>query len=75
MQATGRIAPIDPVIVAAQFLSATHGFILLSLAGGFDRRSDGLAVIGALAVNLVVGLGDERSAAERSLAAARATAR
>ena len=78
MQATGRIAPIDPVIVAAQFLSATHGFILLSLAGGFDRRSDGLAVIGALAVNLVVGLGDERAAAERSLAAAaaaRATAR
>ena len=75
MQQAGRIDPADPELVAAQFLSATHGFILLSLAGGFEGRSDGVAVIGSLAVNLTVGLGDARAAAERSFAAAAAAAR
>jgi AcrR family transcriptional regulator len=68
--ASGRIRQIDPVVAAGQFLSATHGYLLLEIAGAFGQERDGLQVIRAVAVNLMVGLGDERAAAERSLGAA-----
>src|SRR4051794_20584765 len=70
VQEAGRIRPVESVVAAGQFLSATHGYVLLRIAGAFGREEDGLHVIGPLAVNLMVGLGDERAAAERSLAAA-----
>jgi AcrR family transcriptional regulator len=70
--AAGRIDPVDPIVAAAQHLSATHGFILLALAGAFGDPDEALLVAGAMAVNLMVGLGDDRAAAERSLAAAAA---
>jgi len=67
--AAGRIRPIDSVLAAGQFLSATHGYVLLQIAGAFGEWGEDVPVIGPLGVNLMVGLGDAREAAERSLAA------
>lgn len=65
----GRIRPQEPTRAATQILSATHGFVLLAMSGIIDP--DGLQdVMVPLAINLVVGLGDTRRRAERSLAAA-----
>jgi AcrR family transcriptional regulator len=65
----GRIRPQEPAPAATQILSATHGFVLLAMSGIIDRQ--GLQdVMAPLAINLVVGLGDTRRRAERSLAAA-----
>lgn len=65
----GRIRPHEPTAAATQILSATHGFVLLAMSGFIDPQ--GLQdVMIPLAVNLVVGLGDTRRRAERSLAAA-----
>ena len=66
---SGRIDPIDPVIAAGQFLSATHGFVLLEIAGVFGADGGGLNTALPLAVNLMVGLGDNREAAAASLRA------
>lgn len=70
IEASGRIRPVDSPLAAGQFLSATHGYILLAIGGVFGREEDGLEVIAALAVNLMVGLGDSREAVARSVAAA-----
>jgi AcrR family transcriptional regulator len=69
----GRIRPIETTVVAGQFLSATHGWVLLAIAGAFDLGDEGRDILAQLAVNLMVGLGDSRLAAEHSLAAAGAT--
>jgi AcrR family transcriptional regulator len=66
----GRIRPVESVIVAGQFLSATHGYVLLDSAGSFGHEGQGLEVVAQLVINLMVGLGDSREAAERSLLAA-----
>lgn len=66
----GRIRPVDTVVAAGQFLSATHGYVLLEIAGAFGPEDHDLNVLAPLAVNLMVGLGDDREAAERSLVAA-----
>jgi AcrR family transcriptional regulator len=66
----GRIRTADPALVAGQFLSATHGMVLLQIAGAFGSGDEGLHVIAELAMNLFVGLGDRRAASERSLGAA-----
>jgi AcrR family transcriptional regulator len=66
---SGRIDPVDPVVAAGQFLSATHGYVLLEIAGVFGAEGDGLAVALPLAVNLMTGLGDSREAATASLRA------
>jgi AcrR family transcriptional regulator len=66
----GRIAPADCVIAAGQFLSATHGYVLLEIAGMFGEHGPGAQVIAELGINLMVGLGDEREKAGRSLLAA-----
>ncbi|MHA3024319.1 TetR/AcrR family transcriptional regulator [Mycobacterium sp. BMJ-28] len=66
---TGRIRPQEPAPAATQILSATHGFVLLTMSRFIDFR--GLQdVMGPLAINLMVGLGDTRRRAERSLRAA-----
>ena len=70
VKAAGRIGPVDCVIAAGQFLSATHGYVLLEIAGMFGDDGPGPQVIAELGVNLMVGLGDERTAAQRSLLAA-----
>jgi AcrR family transcriptional regulator len=65
----GRIRPQEPTPVAAQLLSATHGFVLLSMTDVIEPQ--GLqAVMAPLAINLLVGLGDKRRRAERSVTAA-----
>lgn len=65
----GRIRHQDPTAAATQILSATHGFVLLTMSRFIDFR--GLEdVMGPLAINLMVGLGDTRRQAERSLRAA-----
>ncbi len=68
----GRVRPVDPVVAAGQFLSATHGYVLLEIADAFGRGGHGLQVITSLASNLMVGLGDSREAVEHSLLAATA---
>jgi AcrR family transcriptional regulator len=73
VKAAGRIRPVDTVIAAGQFLSATHGYVLLEIGGAFGHAGEGRQVIAPLAVNLMVGLGDSRAEAERSLRAAVAT--
>jgi AcrR family transcriptional regulator len=67
---SGRIDSSDPVAPASQFLSATHGWILLEIGGAFGVDGGGLDIIRALGVNLMVGLGDSREAATASLRAA-----
>lgn len=73
VEESGRIDPVDPVVAAGQFLSATHGFVLLEIAGAFGPGGDGLAVMRPLAINLMVGLGDSRAAATGSLRAVEAS--
>jgi AcrR family transcriptional regulator len=68
---SGRIDPVDPVLAAGQFISATHGYLLLEIAGVVATGED-LGIVRELAVNLMVGLGDDRAAAKRSLRAAEA---
>jgi len=65
-----RLRPADALPVARQFLSATHGYVLLELAGAIGEPGAGLADMAGLAVNLLVGLGDTRETAEGSLLAA-----
>jgi AcrR family transcriptional regulator len=72
---SGRIRPVDPLIIARQFLSATHGYVLLEIAEAFGTEGEGLSVLAALAVNLMVGLGDTPEAVQRSLAATLAARR
>jgi AcrR family transcriptional regulator len=67
--ASGRIRPADPVLASGQFLSATHGYVLLAIAGVFTPSGDGLEVARAFGVNLMVGLGDDPESARRSMAA------
>lgn len=64
---SGRVRPAEPVIAAGQFLSATHGYVLLEAGGLFGSREDGRVLIAALAVNLMVGLGDDPERATESL--------
>ncbi len=70
---SGRIDPVDPVIAAGQFLSATHGHVLLQIAGAFGPRGEGIEVMLSLVINLMVGLGDGRAAATGSLRAVEAS--
>jgi AcrR family transcriptional regulator len=65
----GRIRPQEPTPAATQILSATHGFVLLTMSGFIEPQ--GLQdVMVPMAINLIVGLGDTRRRAKRSLAAA-----
>ena len=67
--ASGRIRPVDPVLASGQFLSATHGYVLLAIAGVFTLGPDGLGVARSMGTNLMVGLGDSPEEAARSMGA------
>src|SRR4051794_13936769 len=56
VKAGGRLGDNDPVLAAGQFLSATHGYVLLDIAGALGDPDAALLVLGALGVNLMVGL-------------------
>jgi hypothetical protein len=70
---SGRIHPADPLLAARQSFSATHGHVLLQIAGAFGGPDESLRVLAALALNLMIGLGDTRDAAQNSLRATLAT--
>ena len=67
----GRLRRQDAQAAARQILSATHGFVLLAIGGFIGDVGEGIRDVAApMTVNLMVGLGDSRTAAERSMAAA-----
>src|SRR3954471_22480152 len=70
VKAAGRIGPVNTALAAGQVLSATHGYVLLQIGGAFGDEDEGRLVMGSLGVNLMVGLGDSREAAQRSILAA-----
>ena len=71
---SGVLPKHDPPIIAMQFWSSLHGFIMLDLGGHFAEVADPIAdLLGPMCVNLVVGMGARREAAELSLAIAEAT--
>lgn len=68
IKASGRIDQTDTIAAAGQFLAATHGFILLEMAGYFGPEGDGLIrVVAPMAISLMVGLGADRDNVERSI--------
>jgi len=74
VEASGHIDPVNPVLAAGQFLSATHGYVLLEMAGYFGPEGNGFAwVFGPLGLSVMVGLGARRDEAERSAVAALAS--
>ena len=67
----GLIDSADPVLAAGQFLSATHGYVLLEMAGYFGPEGNGFAwIFGPLGLSLMVGLGASRDDADRAAVAA-----
>lgn len=61
----------DPDLIALQFWSALHGFIMLDLAGHFAHAaSPPEDVLVPMCVNMVTGMGARRASAEASAASA-----
>jgi AcrR family transcriptional regulator len=57
----------DPLMIAVQFWSSLHGFIMLDLGGHFDDLSDPTtAILKPMCINMVVGMGAERERAAAS---------
>lgn len=65
MIAAKEIRSVDPVAAAGQFLAATHGYVLLEIAGFFGNDGNGLAwVFAPMSLSIAVGLGANHEAAE-----------
>lgn len=65
------VRKVDPDLLALQFWSALHGFIMLDLGGHFSLAASPVGdVLMPMCVNLVVGMGAERGKAEASTAVA-----
>ncbi|WP_229490527.1 TetR-like C-terminal domain-containing protein [Pseudoduganella namucuonensis] len=63
----------EPDLIALQFWSALHGFIMLDLAGHFAHVAvPSSGVLLPMCVNVVVGMGAKRDKAESSAAGAQA---
>jgi AcrR family transcriptional regulator len=74
VKAQGKIDEVNTVAAAGQFLSATHGYVLLEIAGLFDVEGQGFAwVFGPLGMSVMVGLGASREDVERAAVAALAS--
>ena len=72
MIAMGRIRDDGELNVAGRLWSVSHGAVMLELAGFFGHEGHGLThILDPLAVDVLVGMGDERERAVQSLAAAR----
>lgn len=64
---SGRVAPTEPAVVAAQLWSFVHGYVSLELAEHFAEFDDPVAeVLVPLGVTFCVGLGDTRERAVAS---------
>jgi AcrR family transcriptional regulator len=71
MIAAGRIRDDGELNVAGRLWSLSHGEVMLELAGFFGHEGHGLThVLAPLAVDAIVGMGDDRARTDRSLAAA-----
>lgn len=68
MMDAGRIRDDDELAVAGRLWSINHGAVMLELAGFFGHEGHGLAqILGPLIIDALVGMGDERDAAVRSM--------
>jgi AcrR family transcriptional regulator len=67
----GRFAPADAWVLAHQWWSAIHGYIMLENAGYVRPPSSVAKVLSPLLVNVLVGLGDSREEAAASVATVR----
>jgi AcrR family transcriptional regulator len=72
MIAADRIRGDDGELnIAGRLWSLSHGTVMLELAGFFGHEGHGLThILGPLAVDTIVGMGDERDRTTQSLAAA-----
>ena len=71
MITAGRIRDDGCLAMTARLWSICHGAVSLELAGYFGHEGHGLTdVLGPLAVDAIVGMGDERERTMRSLATA-----
>ncbi|ADT98206.1 TetR/AcrR family transcriptional regulator [Mycolicibacterium gilvum] len=68
MMAAGRIRQDDELAVAGRLWSINHGAVMLEMAGFFGHEGHGLAqILGPLIIDTLVGMGDDRDAAVRSM--------
>jgi AcrR family transcriptional regulator len=71
MIAAGRIRDDGESAIAGRLWSVTHGAVLLEMAGFFGHEGHGITqILAPLIVDVLVGMGDDRELAERSLTAA-----
>jgi AcrR family transcriptional regulator len=68
MMAAGRIRQDDELAVAGRLWSINHGVVMLEMAGFFGHEGHGVSqILGPLAIDTLVGMGDDRDAADHSL--------
>jgi AcrR family transcriptional regulator len=68
MMVAGRIRHDDELAVAGRLWSINHGAVLLEMAGFFGDEGHGLTqILGPLIIDTLVGMGDDREAATRSM--------
>ncbi|SHV88102.1 TetR family transcriptional regulator [Mycobacteroides abscessus subsp. abscessus] len=73
MTEAGRIRDDGEAAVAGRIWSMCHGAVMLELAGFFGTEGHGLRdILSPMAVDLLVGMGDDRERARASLASAAA---
>lgn len=66
--ASGRIRRDDAGELAGRIWSMIHGVVLLELVGTFEQDGRALTrILGPMTIDMFVGMGDSRDAAERSL--------
>ena len=71
MIAAGRIRDDGELTIAGRLWSLNHGVVMLELAGFFGHEGHGLTqILAPLAVDTLVGMGDERERTLQSLSAA-----
>lgn len=67
----GRIQDANAVAVAGQAWSMTHGYVLLEMTGAFGHDHNGpTRILAPMMRHLLVGLGDDPGAVQRSMVAA-----
>ncbi|NVN49686.1 Transcriptional regulator, AcrR family [Mycolicibacterium hippocampi] len=68
MIAAGRIRDDDELAVAGRLWSLNHGAVMLEMAGYFGHEGHGLTqILGPLVIDTLVGMGDDRDAAMKSM--------
>jgi AcrR family transcriptional regulator len=71
MTAAGRIRDDGELPIAGRMWSVIHGAVMLELAGFFGHEDHGpVQVLGPMMLDLLVGMGDDRDTATRSMTAA-----